>query len=204
MLYGNREKFEDISEEIGRIFSRLGLSPNQWTVLSFLPALAGFFLVYINVLLGAAVLYSLSFFIDVVDGAVARFTGRTSKRGAYIDTIADRYVEFIFLLSMVFVELPRFLVPAKVWIVLILFGSLITTYAKSAAKEKRITWREIKGGLLERAERVILLVVALLLGVFNRLWMVVLLSALAFLTNISAFQRIYKALKVSRWPKLNK
>lgn len=194
MLYGKRKKFKKITKTIGKNFSKLGLSPNQWTVLSFVPALTGLYLVYHSFLLKGALLYFLSFFIDIVDGSVARYTNRTSKKGAYVDTIADRYVEFIFLFSILFVSLPEIVIPSQAWIILLLFGSLITTYSKSAAKEKEILKRELKGGLLERAERVFLLAVALAVGSFDKYLMMIIIIGLAFLTNISAFQRISKAL----------
>jgi phosphatidylglycerophosphate synthase len=194
MLYGRREIFNKILEKVGKYFSKLGLSPNQWTGLSFLPAITGFYFVYMGFLNYAVVVYALAVFVDIVDGSVARYKGRSTKKGAYLDTIADRYVEFIILFSMLFITLPKLLVPSEAWITLILFGSLITTYSKSAAKEKEILTEELKGGILERAERVILLVFALILGMLNGIWMVGLLILLALLTNISAFQRISKAL----------
>lgn len=196
MLYGKRDKFERITKKLGKAFSRLGLSPNQWTLLSLVPAFVGFYLVYERFLLYGAASFSGSVFIDIVDGSVARYTGRSSKRGAYIDTIADRYVEFILVFSMLFIPLPKLLIPARAWIFLLLFGSLITTYSKAAAKEKEILTQELEGGILERAERVVLLILALILGWINGLWMVSLLAILAFLTNGSAFQRISKALRM--------
>lgn len=194
MLYGNREKFEKLSEKIGKAFSKLGLSPNQWTVLSFIPALIGLYLVYRGLSIYGAASFFLSVFVDIVDGSVARYTGRSSKKGAYVDTIADRYVEFILVFSFLFIGLPELFIPAEAWIFLLLFGSLITTYSKSAAKEKEILAKELKGGLLERAERVVLLIVALLLASFNQLWTIVLLVAITVLMHISALQRIRKAL----------
>lgn len=198
MLYANRERFQRFLEKLGEFFSKFGLSPNQWTVLSFFPALAGVYLIYKGFLLTAAVFYLLSFFIDIVDGSVARYTGRASKKGGYIDTIADRYLEFLPVFSLIFLRLPKFVIPAKFWIVLVLFGSLVTTYSKSAGKEKEVLEVEISGGLLERAERVLLLVVGIVLGYFNPLWLVVVLSILAVLTNISALQRISKVLRVKK------
>jgi len=96
---------------------------------------------------------------------------------------------------MLFLPLPKILLPAYVWIFLILFGSLITTYAKAAAKEKELVKQELKGGLLSRAERIILLIISLILGIFNVSWMTYLLIAIALLTNFTALQRINSAIK---------
>ncbi|GAI12228.1 unnamed protein product [marine sediment metagenome] len=49
-------------------------------------------------------------FLDFIDGAVARKTNTASKKGAYLDTILDRYVEGIVLLGFLFLPLPKILV----------------------------------------------------------------------------------------------
>ncbi|MDI6592087.1 MAG: hypothetical protein QME61_04145, partial [Patescibacteria group bacterium] len=55
--------------------------------------------------------------------------------------------------------------------------------------------QELKGGLLSRGERIILLLIALILGNFNLYWMTELLILIAILTNLTAIQRIHLALK---------
>ncbi|GAF97533.1 unnamed protein product, partial [marine sediment metagenome] len=121
----------------------------------------------------------------------------TSRFGAYLDTIIDRYVEAIIVLGLLFVALPVFLVASYIWIFVYLFGSMMTTYAKAAAKEKEIIpeGSELKGGLLERAERLIILFVGIILAAFNPLYLVYIIAGLAVLTNVSALQRIWIAKK---------
>ena len=72
--------------------------------------------------------------MDFIDGAVARKKGLSTKKGAYCDTIADRYVESILLFGLLFVNLPIWYLPAYAWIFLVMMGSTMTTYAKAAAK----------------------------------------------------------------------
>jgi len=195
MLYGNRDKFDKVSKKIGRVFSKIAVTPSQWTVLSLIPSFFGFYYIAIEMdLLIAAVFLVFAAFFDLVDGAVARYKNTVSKNGAYLDTITDRYVEFLFIFGLFFVSLPRIYFSSEIWLSLILFGSLATTYSKSAAKEKEVTGEEIRGGLLERAERVMLLLLSLTLGSFNLTWMVYVLIVIAVLSNISALQRIYSAL----------
>jgi len=190
-LYKMRERFSGLSIRIGTAFSRLGLSPNQWTVISLVPAiLAVYFLVYQN-FIAAALLFLFSVFLDIVDGSVARVTGRVTMFGAYLDTIVDRYVEAIIIFGLLFASLPGFYLPVQAWLFLYFFGSMITTYAKSAAKEKDIVVREIRGGLLERAERMIILFIGILIASVNPLYLTYIVVLLAVLTNISALQRIY-------------
>jgi hypothetical protein len=69
----------------------------------------------------------------------------------------------------------------------------MTTYAKSAAKEKGVVYQELKGGLLERAERMIILFIGILLASVQPLFLTYVIIILAVLSNISALQRIWAA-----------
>lgn len=197
MLYEQREKFKGLSIKIGMLFSKLPMSPNQWTLLSLLPAAISAYLISANLFLEAAALFAVAAFIDFIDGSVARVLGRATKFGAYLDTITDRYVEFLIILGLFFANLPSFYLSASAWLLLYLFGSMMTTYAKSAAKEKELVEKELKGGILERAERLLLLFFGILAASFNPLWLVYILAALAALANTTALQRIAKATVLS-------
>ncbi|MEM5810066.1 MAG: CDP-alcohol phosphatidyltransferase family protein [Candidatus Aenigmatarchaeota archaeon] len=180
---------------VGKTFSSFSLSPNHYT---FISLFFGFFTFYSLVkknLLLAIFFFLIASFLDFVDGALARFKGISTKKGAYFDTIADRYVEAFLLFGILFLPLPKILFPHYIWILLILFGSMMTTYAKAAAKEKELVLEELKGGLLSRSERLILLLISLILGIFSYYWMVYLLILIAILTNFTALQRIYSAWK---------
>ena len=193
MLYEQRERFKGLSIKVGMIFSKIPLSPNQWTLLSLVPALAAAFFLAKEKFLEAAFFFAFAAFIDLIDGSVARVLGRPTKFGAYLDTITDRYVEFMIIFGMFFASLPSFYFSASAWLFLYLFGSMMTTYAKSAAKEKELVEKELKGGILERAERLVLLFIGIILASANSLWLVYILAVLAVLANITAMQRILKA-----------
>ena len=191
-LYKQRERFQALSIKIGIIFSKLPITPNQWTLLSIIPAILASFLVAKELFLDAALLFLVSAFLDLVDGSVARVTKTASKFGAYLDTIVDRYVEAIIVFGLLLTALPSFLIQTKVWIFLYFFGAMMTTYAKAAAKEKEIIpeGKELKGGLLERAERLIILFVGILLAAVEPIYLVYVIALLAILANVSALQRI--------------
>ncbi len=197
MISENREKFNSISVKAGLIFGKLPLTPNQWTLSSLIPALLCFyFLIQLNFLL-ALVFFVVTAFIDLIDGAVARVQGKTTKKGAYLDTIVDRYAELIVFLGLFVISFPNFYLSSKTWILFCLFGSLMTTYAKAAAKEKLLLESELKGGLMERPERLILLFLIILSGIFSLQYIVYLLALFAVLTNLSALQRIMKAFSLA-------
>ncbi len=194
-FYAKRQKFEGLSSKIGKTFAKLGLSPNQWTFLTIIPTLIALYFLIERQFLIAAGFFILSAFIDLVDGSVARIMGKVSKLGAYLDTIMDRYVEGIIVFGLLFAGLPDFYIPVYAWIFLYLLGSFMTTYAKSAAKEKDLVEKEIRGGLLERAERLIILFIGILLAHFGRIYLTYIIVILAILTNVTALQRIRIAMR---------
>ena len=191
MLEEKREKFKWLETKTGEIFSKLRLSPNQLTFNSLVFILFAFWFLVTQNLILALTFFTIATFLDLVDGAVARFLKMETKKGAYLDTICDRYVEGIILLGLLFLPLKGFLfLPANVWIFLAFFGSLMTTYSKAAAKEKELVQIELRRGFFGRAERVILIFITLFLGIFNLSWMIYPIIILAILTNLTAFQRI--------------
>jgi len=196
MLEAKREKFKGVSQKTGQFFSKFGSTPNQYTLISLLFVVISFsFLINLNLVL-ALIFFLSAAFLDFIDGAVAKFTQRETKKGAYLDTICDRYVEGIILLGFLFLPLKGFfLLPAEVWIFLAFFGSLMTTYAKAAAKEKELIKLELKKGLLGRGERIILIFLAMLLGIFNLSWLLYPIIILAIFSNLTVLQRIYLALR---------
>lgn len=192
-LYKRREIFLNISIKVGIFFSKFQLSPNQWTLLSIIPALIALYFLIYGQFLAAAVFFIISAFMDLIDGSVARVMGKASRLGAYLDTIMDRYVEGIIVFALLFSGLPGFYLPVYAWIFLYIFGSLMTTYTKSAAKEKELVYEELKGGILERAERMIILFIGILLASIEPVYLTYVIVILAVLSNVSALQRIWIA-----------
>jgi archaetidylinositol phosphate synthase len=197
MLDLYKEKFIKIEVLVGKFFSLFPLTPNQYTLTSIIFGIGAFYSLTRQNLILATFLFLLASFLDFIDGAVARYKNISTKIGAYLDTICDRYVEGMLLFGMLFLPLPQIFLPPFAWLFLILFGSLITTYAKAAAKEKDLVFSELKGGLLSRGERIILLLIALILGIIEPTFtlMTYCLILIAILTNITAFQRISSLIK---------
>lgn len=183
---------------VGDLFSNIPLEPNHWTILSFVVAVIAAVVLTTEQYFLAALLIIISGGLDLVDGAVARARGTASKWGAYLDTITDRYTEFFYILPLLFLDLSGIVILGfplefQFWVVLYLFGAMMTTYAKASAKEKELGIPEIRGGLIERAERVSLLIVGIIAAGFDTMYLVYMVALLAILANISAIQRIRKA-----------
>ncbi len=197
-LYKGRERFRGLSVRIGIAFARLRLSPNQWTALSLVPILIALHFLVREQFLLAALFFMISGFLDLVDGSVARVTGQVTRLGAYLDTVVDRYVEGIIIFGLLFASLPHWVFPVQAWIFLYFFGSLMTTYAKAAAREKGLVEKELRGGLMERAERLMILFIGMLLAHFGRIYLTWIIALLAVLANVSALQRIWIAARGDR------
>ncbi len=197
MLDSKRYLFKKLEEKIGVLFSSLPFTPNHYTFSAIFIALTSFYFLLKEKLILAIILFLVAGFFDLIDGAVARHRGVASKMGAYLDTIFDRYVEGILLIGLLFLPLPEVFLPAKIWIALIIFGSLMTTYSKAAAKEKELTKQELKGGLFSRGERIIFLFLSLASGIIDTsyTWTVYFLILIAVLVNITAIQRIISAIQ---------
>jgi phosphatidylglycerophosphate synthase len=192
------------SEKTDRLaggLAAIGLSPNAWTLISLVPALAGLTALVMHQLALGLAMFALSAFIDIVDGTVARVTNQVSDKGAYIDGVVDRYVELMLYLGLlIYIGRGEFLgLPNEVWIVLLIFGGLMTSFVRAYADHRGIVKDpgELKrmGGLLERLERLMLLYFGMLLGLFDIQWLMAVIALTALLANATALQRIRFALR---------
>ena len=205
MLHKRREKFKFQEKFIASTLGKLPITPNQWTLISLIFVLIGLYFVITQNFLLALIFFIISLFLDLVDGAIARAKNLVSNKGAYIDTIVDRYVEGIMLFGLLFINnLPTIILPIEIWITLAVFGFLITTYSKAAAYEKQLNEKAIqktlqKSLLVKRAERAILYFSIYLAIVFNQLYIaVIILILFAILTNITAIRKILAFVKYQK------
>ena len=192
------------SEKTDRLaggLAAIGLSPNAWTLISLGPALAGLVALVMHQLALGLAMFALSAFIDIVDGTVARVTNQVSDKGAYIDGVVDRYVELMLYLGLlIYIGRGEFFgLPNEVWIVLLIFGGLMTSFVRAYADHRGIVKDpgELKrmGGLLERLERLMLLYFGMFLGLFDIQWLMAVIALTALLANATALQRIRFALR---------
>jgi len=200
MLDTKRHWFKDLEKIVGKIFGSLPLTPNQYTYLSGVFALIGLFFMIQEDITWAIMSFLIAGGLDFVDGAVARAKNMSSKVGAYLDTVFDRYVEGVMFLGILFLPLPYFIIPGYTWVYLAIFGSIVTTYVKAAAKEKDLVNQELKGGLLSRGERLILTFIALILGIIypDYLYTIYVIALIAVLANFTAIQRFVSAVSKNK------
>ena len=160
-----------IQSYLGSLFSSLPLTPNQITLSAVLFAAIGFLFSLQQLPLFSLAFFALSGLADALDGAIARAKGMVSAKGAYIDGMADRLVEFLLVMSFFFYSLPSFVLPAQYLLMLILFfGSAMTSFATAYADHRKVAGSKklaAQPGILPRTERLLLLFLALALVPFQ-------------------------------------
>jgi len=162
-------------------------------------------MLYRHSLMWGLILFALAGAVDLVDGAVARTMNQVTVLGAYVDGVLDRYVEFLLYLGLTIYLGPEefFMLPGYIWMMLLLFGALMTTFVRAYADHRGLVkdQAELKrmGGILERGERLALLYLGMLLAVFwGELWLQGAIVIVALLANFTALQRVRFAV---RWGK---
>ena len=200
----NSGKLYKLEKSLYSIIKYCPLSPNMITVLSLIFALFAFILAYLDFhiyhTLGLIFLASI---IDAVDGIVARAKNQVSKKGAFLDGIADRIVEFFVLLILlkwiVLKGIIGYLITIDIQIISILFfGTCMTSFVKAYAEHRQVLSHEkaVKlKGLLERAERVGLIFIALLSILFAPLYTSYIVFLIFILTIFTFLQRMYYVLR---------
>jgi len=202
MIKGNFSGFaERVGIQLGLFFSKIPLTPNQWTVLSIVPAIFGFYsLAYMRRMDYAIVLFAASALIDGIDGGVARVTGAVSSLGAYLDGMIDRIVEGLLLFGLMFYGIPDYIAPGYAWIALLLFaGTGITSYARAYAHHRNVVTDPTKlrrmGGILERPERLILVFIGMVGSFWNPLYLSQAIALGSVLAVLTVFQRMWFVVK---------
>lgn len=177
-----KDQARRLAEGIARLLQKTGVSPTQLTLIGFLLNLGvGAVLALGHLPLGGALLLVVGAF-DMLDGALARVANRATTFGAFLDSTLDRYSEAALLLGLL-VEASRRgdpIVPPFAFVVIV--GSLMVSYTRARSEGLGLK-NEV--GIAPRPERLVILGVGLIVGLE-----IPALALLAFLTNVTAIQRI--------------
>jgi len=192
MLTKLKQKIQGMLAAEAIVAHRVGLTPNRITGIGLILAfLAAFFYAYWRgdacFLLLATVLLLFSGFCDALDGVVARIFGQATVFGGFLDSLLDRYADAVVYVGIIFGGLCAS--EYLYWGLGAIIGSLLVSYSRARAEAAGLKMESI--GLAERAERMLILVGAGLLGFF---WQPVTVMTgavilLAVLTNLTVLQR---------------
>ncbi len=169
------------------------ITPNQATILSFLVGVLSALLNFVSVPL-AGVMYQISSILDGIDGEIARASMRTSKFGGWLDSILDRYVDFMFLLCLAIVSGLDMLGWAIACVAM--FGSFMVSYSTERYKGAFFSdfYEDFEFKFPgKRDERIFLTMLFCLAGLIFELFVL-----LAVLTNMRVALTVYAVAKFKR------
>jgi archaetidylinositol phosphate synthase len=181
VLNNIRNSLQPHLEKIGKGFASTGLSPNFWTGVGIVFAFASAIAYGLNMefaLIIGGVLLLVSGFFDIVDGQVARVTSKTSKKGAFLDSVFDKIAEVTIFLGIL---IGGYAEPYLVLLAITL--SMLVSYTRARAESLGIKLQGI--GIGERAERLLVIAIIGMVGFMDYAVMIVIVIA-----GITLIQRI--------------
>ncbi|MEJ5293565.1 MAG: archaetidylinositol phosphate synthase [Candidatus Methanosuratincola sp.] len=168
-----------LTRPIASAVARSGIPPNVITFVGFLVSLVAAYAFYRSApVLGGLVLL-LSGLFDIIDGAVARASGRVTKWGGILDSVLDRYSDLAVVGAIAISGLCNPVVGIAAMI-----GSVMVSYVRARGEVEKVGMSAV--GLMERAERIVLVSATAILGILD-----IGMMLLALLTNITVLQRLY-------------
>lgn len=178
---------------IGRGLVRVGFSADVLTGSGLVFAAATAWAIAVGLHILAIFLLTATGFHDLLDGAVAKASHRASQRGSFFDSVTDRVADALLMGGVAFYLTAHH----HGQLVLLPFAILTTTFLISYQRSKAESLGlAAKGGLMERAERLILLGVGL---VATAVFIPVLWIMLA-LTTMTAAGRFWRVWQIAARP----
>ncbi|MBN2367638.1 CDP-alcohol phosphatidyltransferase family protein [Candidatus Woesearchaeota archaeon] len=198
-----KEKYypKKIYRIIGKTLSLLPFGPYFYTGLSFLLGAAGLLFSFSQNIITAFFCFALSGFLDICDGALAKYMKKTSEMGAFIDGVSDRFVDFFLVFSFLLLDLPDIILPNAYLLSILMFITIMPSFIVAYANHKKIVsdteetkiWR-----IMHRGEMYAAYLAALLMAAFNKSYSVYLLLFIALLNLITIAQTIVLSFRYSK------
>ncbi|MEW6007315.1 MAG: CDP-alcohol phosphatidyltransferase family protein [bacterium] len=179
--FGRRNTF--VLDPLVIILKKMGLSPNALSIIGLIMCIASGFCFAIGNFAGGSLSLIVAGLLDILDGKLARDSRLPTPDsrlyfGAFLDSSLDRYGDSFVFFGIIYYyrENPILVIVG----LLALMGAYLTSYTKARAEK----WIEMNVGILERPERILLLIIGGLTRMDIILWI------LAIFSNITAIQRI--------------
>jgi len=188
-----KTQIERYVRPVGESLRRTGLSPDHFTLLGLCVAAASAVAIGTGKMQLGLLLVICSALPDLLDGALAKASNSASQRGAFFDSVVDRVSDSFLFGGVAWFyassDTPQFsIVPFA-----ILGASLIISYERAKAESLGLY---AKGGLMERAERIILLCFGLLFDSLLK-WVMVVMLVLVVMTAVQRFVKVWKQAAVA-------
>jgi len=176
-------RLHHLAEPPARVVAKTGLSPNSLTLFGFLLNVGvAYILATGHFLLGGSLVLVAGAF-DLLDGALARVTGKSTRFGALLDSTIDRYSEAALLFGLVVYFARNDATTELILLFAAVVGSMLISYVRARAEGLGL---DAEIGIMRRTVRICTLAVGLMIS-----QVVIALWALAVLTNLTAGQRLF-------------
>jgi CDP-diacylglycerol--glycerol-3-phosphate 3-phosphatidyltransferase len=180
-----RTSVDKAVKPLGDGLRRTGLTPDHLTVVGLVVGAAAAFAIGAGELLIGLVLVILAALPDLLDGALARASGASSQRGAFFDSTVDRLTDALLLGGIAWHLASTESAHMAILPFAVMAVSSLISYQRAKAESLGL---DAKGGLMERAERIVLLCLGLLFDVL----LIPILWVMLVLTCVTAVQRFVK------------
>ncbi|MEM0087456.1 MAG: CDP-alcohol phosphatidyltransferase family protein [Thermofilum sp.] len=194
MLTRFKEKFAVILDWLYRLLEPLNLPPNAVTLAGLAACFAGYAALRLGFFELLVALFALSCLADALDGYIARKRNAASTFGAFLDSVTDRIEDAVFGIALYDIGLL-----SQHEAFFLITGFFMVSYARSRGESLGVPMAGV--GFAERAERLVLIFLALLL---SRFWWaaaratVLVLFAATYFTVLQRVAHAYKQLRVRR------
>ena len=190
MLSHYKESLHGVADPVARLLLRAHVRPNQLTVLGLGVSIVAAHAFFCGRFRVAAALLIIAGLFDFFDGSLARLARSESAFGAFLDSVVDRYSDLVVLLGIVLYYERADYAAGVFFTMATLVGTIMVSYTKARAQSIGM---RCEIGLMERPERMIVLIAG---GLFHLLTPAIV--ALALLTNVTAFHRIWYVWRATR------
>ena len=176
-----------ITRPVVQLLAKTPLTPDILTWFGFLIAVAAAVMVASEHLFAAGFVVLFGGFFDMLDGALARLTNRTTRFGAVLDSTLDRLSEAVVLIGILVFYAGEQSFAGTLVVGLAWAGSLLVSYIRARAEAIGL---DCQRGLFTRPERVVILTLGLLLSQFNNALLIA-MAVIAVMSFFTAGQRLY-------------
>ena len=186
MFDGNfRKGVDKVLDPIGVLLSRIGVTANALTATRIVIAGIGSVFIGQGRLFLGFIFLILTGLPDALDGAVAKASGTSSVRGAFLDSVSDRVTDILLFCGIAWYLASN--EPGRIMMlpVAVMGAAMLISYQRAKAESLGF---DAKGGIMERAERFIVLALGLLISDI----LIPVLWVMLVLTLVTAFQRFLK------------
>ena len=183
-----RQEIERIVRPVGEQLRRTKITPDHLTLVGLVIAGLAAVAISVGELQLGLLLVVLAALPDLLDGALAKASNQSSQRGAFFDSTIDRVTDALLLGGVAWFLASQRGAHAAVLPFAVMAVSSLISYQRAKAESLGLS---ANGGLMERAERIILLCVGLLFDslLFWVMWLMLIL------VTITAVQRFFKVWK---------